>query len=228
MTAAATPHPVSALGPYFALRLGSVPPPDHRPLDALFTDGIAVRVREVAERLRTTEPRVAASVVQLGLAARFWSVTLGSLAVTGEIPELDRVHWHQPPDGPLDLWLPTGAGTTTDPCAVLTTVLAPLDAAVRAATPVAERLLRGNAASALVGTLRVMHGQLAATAPAAYRAAEQAARTLLAHPRLAGTLTPDGPRLRRTTCCLYYRLPAGGLCGDCVFDTAPAGPGLAG
>ncbi|MFV2120727.1 (2Fe-2S)-binding protein, partial [Streptomyces sp. Act-28] len=49
-------------------------------------------------------------------------------------------------------------------------------------------------------------------------------------PDLAGTLR--GPALRRRTCCLYYRCPGGGLCGDCVFDAPPrstaAGPGLAG
>ncbi|PYC75816.1 ferric iron reductase [Streptomyces tateyamensis] len=216
MTAEPSVHPAAALGPYFALALGSAPPPGYRPLDELFTAGVAARLPEVAARLHTAEPRVAASVMQLGLAARFWSVTLGALAVTGAIPALEQAHWRQLPDGPLDLWLPADHPTTTDPHAVLTTVLTPLNAAVRAAAPVSERLLWGNAASALVGTLRMIQRQL----PTA-QAAEQATRALLARAPLAGTLAAHGPRLRRTSCCLYYRLPGGGLCGDCVFDTAP-------
>jgi ferric iron reductase protein FhuF len=26
---------------------------------------------------------------------------------------------------------------------------------------------------------------------------------------------------RRQSCCLYYRLPGGGLCGDCCFQRPP-------
>ena len=26
------------------------------------------------------------------------------------------------------------------------------------------------------------------------------------------------PRFVRNTCCLYYRIPGAGLCGDCVLD----------
>ncbi|WP_063774789.1 (2Fe-2S)-binding protein [Kitasatospora azatica] len=226
-------HAVAALGPYFAVEVGAArdaaPPPGYRPLRELYATGpdspLAARVRQVADRLHTREPRVAASVMQLGLAARFWSVALGTLALTGRLPDLDqdRAHWRQLPEGPLDLWLPA-PGTTPDEDlhhALVRTTLTPLNAAVRSATPVSERLLWGNAASALVGTLRMMHRQLAAANPPAYRTAEDATRSLLARAPLLGTLAAHGPTLRRTSCCLYYRIPGGGLCGDCVFDTPP-------
>jgi ferric iron reductase protein FhuF len=68
-------------------------------------------------------------------------------------------------------------------------------------------VLAGNAASALVGTARVLGWGW----PLAERA--------LARGWLAGALAGS----RRTTCCLYYRVPGGGLCGDCVLDRVPGG-----
>ncbi|OSP28581.1 ferric iron reductase, partial [Streptomyces sp. 13-12-16] len=44
-------------------------------------DFLTSRVRRVAGVLRTDEARVAASVAQQGLAARLWSVALGSAAL---------------------------------------------------------------------------------------------------------------------------------------------------
>ncbi|WP_435888986.1 (2Fe-2S)-binding protein [Streptomyces niveus] len=34
--------------------------------------------------------------------------------------------------------------------------------------------------------------------------------------------TRAGHRWPRACCCLYYRCPSGGLCGDCVFDRPPS------
>ncbi|MDH6142235.1 hypothetical protein P3T35_004257 [Kitasatospora sp. GP30] len=220
---------VRALGPYFAVETGPVPPDGYRPLGALFATGpgapLAVRIGEVAGKLRTAEPRVAASITHLGLAARFWSVTLGMLAVGGLVPEFDaeRVHWRQPADGPLDLWLPGSAAQPAGPApaedvhrAAIAGALAPLATAVQAVASVADGLLAGNAASALVGTVRQMRRQLPAPD---HRRVAAVAGELLAREPLLGTLRGDS--LRRTSCCLYYRIPGGGLCGDCVFDRAP-------
>ncbi|MES4829184.1 (2Fe-2S)-binding protein, partial [Streptomyces anthocyanicus] len=44
---------------------------------------------------------------------------------------------------------------------------------------------------------------------------------LLAHPLLAGAGTLTGTSFRRRSCCLYYRVPGGGVCGDCCFPTPP-------
>jgi hypothetical protein len=50
------------------------------------------------------------------------------------------------------------------------------------------------------------------------------AMTALADGVLAGsgvvTLTGDRLAFRRRSCCLYYRLPGGGYCGDCPLPVA--------
>jgi len=84
---------------------------------------------------------------------------------------------------------------------------------LRTAYRPASGLLWGNAASALVGAVRQL-GPHGAGARARALAAE-----LLAHPLLEGALDPR--TLRRRSCCLYYRLPGGGVCGDCCFTRAP-------
>jgi hypothetical protein len=222
---------VSSIGPYFAVEADSAGdrPADFRPLRELYAGGPtafpAERIAAVAARLGTAEPRVAASIAQLGLAARFWSVALGTAVLTGSVPDLDpdRGYWRYPPHGMLELRLPgpvpapdlAGALHHT----VVATVLTPLADAVRTATatPVSERLLWGNAASALVGAVR----QLVAHRPDSARTAWSLAGELLGRAPLAGTGTPHRASFRRSTCCLYYRVPNGGLCGDCVFRTPP-------
>ncbi|MER5865572.1 (2Fe-2S)-binding protein [Kitasatospora sp. NPDC002040] len=208
----------SALGPFFATVDGPLPP-DFRPLGELATPGFwERRINEVGPRLRTDEPRVAASVAQLGLAARLWSVALGTAALAGVVPELgpDRAHWRLPRGGTLELWVPgvrAGEPVAALRQAVAVENLAPIGAAIRAVTPVAERLLWGNAASALAGVLKVLP-------PTVRAVARPLVGGLLEQPPLVGGGGPAGA-FRRTTCCLYYRVPGGGLCGDCVLDRAP-------
>ncbi len=233
----ASRHPdyarLAAVGPYFALHTSTAttPPPGFRPLPELYGTGpdapLAARIRMVALRLGTAELRVAASILHLGLAARFWSVGLGSAVLLGTVPTLERAWVRVPDQGPIDLWTPPEPirptpGGLVDQLhqAVLVGQLEPLAEAVRAAVPLAARLLRGNAASALAGTLRMLD----AHAPGAAR--ELVAR-LLDRPPLAGSGTlltgPHGAAFRRTSCCLYYRIgPGAGLCGDCCFTRPPA------
>ncbi len=229
---------VTAIGPYFAVTVGEPgarPPAGFRPLREFYAPGpggpLAQRIALAAGSLGGGEPRVTGSIVQLGLAARFWSIGLGTAALGSVLPELhpDRAHWRQPPEGLIEFWLPGPGTTRATPDlagalhrAVLVDHLTPLSQAVRAVAPVAERLLWGNAASALAGAVRVLQVQRPDAAP---RAA-WLARELLARAPLAGTATvapagAAGLAFRRTTCCLYYRLPRAGLCGDCVFDTPP-------
>lgn len=187
---------------------------------------LAVRVARVAEGLRTPEYRVAASMVQLGLAARLWSVTLGAAALYGAVPDVSpaTLHWDPTRSTPDDLWW-SGTATRPGTAPELRRVvqdghLAPLADALRAAGPVSARLLWGNAGSALGGALRELtrwahrHGR-----PDVAERAAALTTELLDGPDLAGTVRP--PALRRRTCCLYYRTPGGGLCGDCVFDAPP-------
>ena len=39
--------------------------------------------------------------------------------------------------------------------------------------------------------------------------------------RGGGDLADAALTFRRRSCCLYYRVPGGGLCGDCCLDRPP-------
>ncbi|MGV9291108.1 (2Fe-2S)-binding protein [Streptomyces sp. NPDC003719] len=239
------------LGGFFVLRTSPRPP--HRPLPTLAHacrdlpahgsaddlgdglahdhDPLAHRVRKVAVALRAPETRTAASVAHQGLAARLWSVTLGCAVLYGRVPDLDPglLHWDPDATAPDDLWLaearprPGDAATVAD--VVLDTHLVPLTAAVRGRYRLAAGLLWGNAASALAGATRELdrwarrHGRTAAAARA-----RSLTTGLLAHPLLAGTGTLTDTAFRRRSCCLYYRVPGGGVCGDCCFSRPPGTP----
>ncbi|WP_406864454.1 (2Fe-2S)-binding protein [Streptomyces sp. HUAS MG47] len=218
----------SALGGFFALARSAPPAGAHRPLGELYGGSVApltARVDRVAASLRTSERRVAASTAQLGLAARLWSVALGCAALDGTVPSLrpDELYWDGALGAPDDLWwagqefLPATVASLR--LVVVDRHLVPLHDTLRRDGRVAPRLLWGNAGSALAGALR----QLVRVSPGAGRRAGELVAGLLREPELAGTV--QGPALRRTTCCLYYRCPGGGLCGDCVFDRMP-GTGL--
>ncbi|WP_393062956.1 (2Fe-2S)-binding protein [Streptomyces sp. LN549] len=221
-------------GGFFALRTAPVPDGGHLPLARLYAGEDAPlrsRIDTVAERLGTSERRVAASVAHLGLAARLWSTALGPAALTGGFPGLraEDLHWDSRLSAPEDLWLDGGALLPGSASRIREAVqyghLEPLGAAIRRDTAVPVRLLWGNAGSALAGAVR----QLAVWARAHGRP-DVAARTralaaeLFDHADLRDTGAPHGPGFRRRSCCLYYRVPGGGLCGDCVFDEAPRRP----
>ncbi len=199
------------------------------------TDPLTVRVRRVAAALRTREARVAASVAHQGLAARLWSVALGCTALYGAVPDLSpgAVRWDPEGSAPDDLWLaevrPLPGDAASLAAVVLHGHLEPLSAALRARHRVAPALLRGNAASALAAAAREItrHAR-----PDAAARAIPLARDLLTHPLLAGAGTftdPDTgagtrtgtPPFHRRSCCLYYRVPGGGVCGDCCFVRPP-------
>ncbi|MER7722721.1 ferric iron reductase [Streptomyces sp. NPDC096323] len=221
-------------GGFFALRTAPVPDGGHFALARLYAgEGapLTARIDTVAERLGTSERRVAASVAHLGLAARLWSIALGPAALTGGVPGLraEDLHWDPRLPAPHDLWSGDEA-TLAGSAALIRDVvqyghLAPLAEAIRRDTPVPARLLWGNAGSALAGAVRQLiawariHGRPDVAARARALAAE-----LFDHPDLRDTGAPHGPGYRRGTCCLYYRVPGGGLCGDCVFDRAPHRP----
>ena len=96
---------------------------------------------------------------------------------------------------------------------VVTGRLTPLAEAIRREVKIADGLLRGNAASALIGALVV----LTTGCPGLAGPARELAERLLSTGALAGTasFTDPGLAVRRNSCCLYYLAPGGGLCGDC-------------
>ncbi|MDK1471982.1 (2Fe-2S)-binding protein [Streptomyces sp. 549] len=218
---------------FFALRTGP-PPAAAVPLARVYEGGspaLRERIAAVNHRLRVTEPRVGASIAFLGLAARLWSVSLVAPAFGDALPDLRpaRLHWDPAAAPGSDLWLPDSSPPPGFGPAhplrhtVLAAHLTPLVSAVRGVVPVAERLLWGNAASALAGAvsqLSVWCRERGIADPPA--TAVRLAADLLAAPELSGTGTLHGGAFRRRTCCLYYRAPGGGLCGDCVFATPPS------
>ncbi|MBR8638387.1 (2Fe-2S)-binding protein [Streptomyces tuirus] len=224
------------LGGFFELRTGGAAAGPLPTLAQAYADAspdvcgnpLVSRVRKVVDALHAPESRVAASVAHQGLAARLWSVALGCAVLYGRLPDLDArlLHWDADGSAPDDLWLsdvrplPGDASTVAD--VVLHGHLEPLSAALRVHHRLAPGLLRGNAASALAGAARELdrwarrHGRTDLAARARYLAAE-----LLGHPLLAGSGTLTGTAFRRRSCCLYYRVPGGGVCGDCCFPRPP-------
>ncbi|WP_329265826.1 (2Fe-2S)-binding protein [Streptomyces sp. NBC_01478] len=224
------------LGGFFVLRTGTAP---HGPLPALartyenpasevYGNSLTFRVHIVAERLQVPELRIAASVAQQALAARLWSAALGCAALYGRIPDLDPrlLHWDAERSAPDDLWLAEVRPLPGDATALAHTVLhghlEPLTAALVARHRMSTGLLWGNAASALAGAARELDrwARTRGREDVATRARALTA-DLFAHPLLSGTGTFTGTAFRRRSCCLYYRVPGGGVCGDCCFTQPP-------
>lgn len=224
------------LGGFFVLRTGGAPrgplPTLARayesPASDVYGNPLTFRVHVVAERIHAPEPRIAASIAQQGLAARLWSIALGSAVLYGHVPDLDPglLHWDAEASAPDDLWLaevrplPGDAATLAD--TVLHAHLEPLVTALAARHSTAAGLLWGNAGSALAGAARELNrwARARGRTDVATRARALTGE-LFAHPLLAGTGTFTGSSFRRRSCCLYYRIPGGGVCGDCCFTRPP-------
>jgi FhuF 2Fe-2S C-terminal domain len=210
-------------GPYFALSVGD-DGRRWRPAAALYADGLAGLVESTGAQLGVTEARVAASTVQLGYAARLWSPVLGCALQDGIVPDLTELRTGETAPMRLDLPEPRGwqPGGEQELAAlayrmVVTCHLEPLGA--RLPVKVAAGLLHGNAAAAMTGALRV----LACTRPGLVKPARALAERLLDTGVLRGTgeLTGPGLEFLRRSCCLFYRVPDGGLCSDCPLPEPP-------
>jgi ferric iron reductase protein FhuF len=212
---------VARVGPYFSVAVdpGVADDPLWRPLTELHGPALPDQIAAVRVRLGTSEDRVAASLLFQGVAGRLWSPALATAVAHGRVPDLDPAHtyWRAASPGPILLATPGAAALPADPPTlgrvVIEDHLAPLVAAVRAVTPVAEGLLWGNAASALAGAMTV----LSRARPAVSETALQCVEELLAGAPLAGTGGFGRYGFRRRSCCLYYRVPGGGKCGDCAL-----------
>ncbi|MFE3585283.1 (2Fe-2S)-binding protein [Streptomyces vinaceus] len=216
---------LAAVGPFFTVPYGKEPPGEgFRPLSELYGPGLEPYVAEVGRRIGSGPGRVAASTAQFGIASRLWSVGLGCAALGGRVPDLgaDRVWWRLPGAGSLELWLPEPGRGDLPAEALGETVLgnlAGLDARLRERYGVSPKVLRGNAASGLVGAVRVLLDRVPGGPAVAL-----AASLLAEGGPLGGTGTfiheeGLGVAFVRRSCCLYYQVPGGGLCGDCVLRT---------
>lgn len=216
---------LATVGPFFSVPYGQEPPGEgFRPLSELYGRQLGPYVAEVGRRIGSGPGRVAASTAQLGIASRLWSLGLGCAALGGRVPDLGagRVWWRQPAAGSLELWLPDPGRGDLPVEALGENVLgnlALLDAQLRERYGVSPKVLRGNAASGLVGALRVLIDRVPGGP-----AVSLAAQLLAEGGALGGTGTflheeGLGVAFVRRSCCLYYRVPGGGLCGDCVLRT---------
>jgi len=181
------------------------------------------------------EPRAAASVLFLGLAARLVAAPIGAAVLGGAVPllTLDDVLWRPHDRGsPVLVAGPARAVPTDHPeqAAMLIRrftvdgAVRPLLESFRLACRISPRVLWGNVASAVGGAVQV----LVSAAPDRAPTAVSIGRRLLDLGQLAGTtqpLPPDAGRWppRRRSCCLLYRVPGAGICTDCVLSRLPGG-----
>lgn len=233
---------LAALGPFFAVRAhppGQAPAAPWRAVSELAGGPGPLGERVAAVRavlaarggrlVSEIDARVAASAVHLGLVARLVSPALAAAALGRHLDlRLDGLWWQAELGGPVPLSVPVPGGGRPAPGdwghQLLAGVIAPLTTATSRAVPVSDRVLRGNAASAI----NAAAGQVAAARPGLAGPAWAAARALFASPWLAREPGPPGPGFRRSSCCLFYRLAPdarsarAAICGDCVLGEVPA------
>ncbi|MGQ0846163.1 MAG: (2Fe-2S)-binding protein [Sporichthyaceae bacterium] len=228
----------AAAGPFYVLETHIPPPgggggPPWWPFaDLVATDRQLLRARISAvcgvlgERANVPPERIdakaAASLVHLGMSARLVSPPLAAAVLGGVALHLavDRLHWRDVL-GPVPLTQPnltvtpisddavaiaesTREALAHGPVAVLTEAVAALG--------VSRRVLWGNVASSFVAAA----SGLVRFAPDRAGVLARVVDQLFAAPPLQDQGT-FAPAFKRTGCCLYYRVPGGGYCGDCVL-----------
>ncbi|WP_262850079.1 (2Fe-2S)-binding protein [Mumia quercus] len=209
---------LDALGSYFALEALPDDPvaAGWRPLADLLEPGpLEERVAYTAAYLSRlggapVEERVAASTVSLGLFSRLRSPVVGAAVLGVRLPPLTltTIWWRAFESGPWPLAVQQASATTADEVP-----LGPLVERFATGFSLSRTVLWGNATSALFGA----GAALRTTRPDLVPAAAAYARAALARESFAGTGDlVDGQFVRRS-CCLYYRVPGGGYCGDCVL-----------
>jgi hypothetical protein len=234
------------VGPYFVVERWAADA-QWRPLSVLMSDPLVLSGRvDHARRViadnagispTEVEGRVAASIVFLGLASRLVAPVLGAAVLGGVVPLLavDELWWRPVDGGPWPIAAgpadgvvvgDLAVGKQTADAAVLISercvrgTAEPMLAAFEAHFRLSPQVLWGNVASALAGAA----GMLAEAFPSRAEAAGRLTGAILGQGPLRGTgelVQPETglPRwfLVRNSCCLFYRVPGAGMCGDCVL-----------
>jgi ferric iron reductase protein FhuF len=224
---------ISTVGAYFDVQPAAVEGA-WSPLRELFDpDVLTARVNRVravlAERTGLDaddlDARACASIHFLALSSRVLSPVLAGVALRGVAldPDPEQMWWQAVDGGPIPLAWASFARSRASSAAdgarriedgVLAHVLGPLADAYQRTFRLSEQVLLGNAASALNGaaTMLLATGRELIIEPGAI------ADALLARGRLAGTGEYSaGRKFSRNNCCLFYRVPGGGVCGDCIL-----------
>jgi ferric iron reductase protein FhuF len=235
----------AAIGPYFAVDMaaGSA---DWVGLDVLIAEPDLLRERVAVARALladrcglapdAVDERATASIHFLGLTARLICPAFGAAVLTGTVPVLDpaEVYWQRTDGGPIPVAL-TGTQTATAGAValadviydvVVSTVIAPVAEQVQREFGLSPHVVWGNVASALGGAATMLGTARPHLADHAQRIAER----LLQLGALADTghFVAPGPARGQThfvrhNCCLFYRIPGGGTCADCVLRSDQRG-----
>ena len=236
----------AGVGPYFAVELAAEGPSWRRFAD-LVEDGAVLRERVGAVRaalaqrtglaVDAIDERATASLHSLALAARLLAPAFAAAVLTGTVPVLDvaAVRWQEVVGGPVPVAFldpPAALAQRPEELAalldrhVIRTVVAPLVASFGAEFRLSAKVLWGNVASALGGAATMLTGAASPGRPGA--ASAERALGLAEELLTAGSLRGHGRYVRpwpgrperffvRHSCCLFYRVPGGGTCGDCVL-----------
>ncbi len=233
---------VASLGGFFALATGPAEgvDPSWRPFRSFTGAVLDERIDQVAAQLGGAPRRIAASLLSLSVSARVTALVLGAGTLHGVVPRLhDRVQWRPWSGGPAPLWIERPEAVTEDPAEDLAglaareldATLGPLLDAIGAQASVSAQVVRGNVASSLGGALRMLLTQR----PDSSSGALALAVGILGHPPLDGLgefveepSHPTGVGFARRTCCLFYRVPGGGTCADCVLNGQVSGGQVSG
>lgn len=225
------------IGVYFDLPLADGP--QWLPLSE-FT-GEQQRVEEYVRRTRAMlaisqqlpedviETRVAASSFHLNSVAKILSPVFGCAVLSDAVPDMsaENLAWQPGETHNLEVGARAHIGEVglSDRemverihAGVLEGAVAQLGDAIHAATGLSQKVMWGNVASAFNGAFLVLRGQRPDDEDRAF----ELMRAIVEHGRLepAGRFLPDEwdeARFSRNNCCLFYRLPGRGLCGDCVL-----------
>jgi ferric iron reductase protein FhuF len=224
------------LGPFFEVELDATGD-GWSPLRRLLDDpttvaGRLAAVRGVLARRAGVAPeaidaRAAASVHFLGFVARLVAPSLAAVALDGALPSFgpDDVHWRPVDRGPIPIAVRSlgeervadaragGAGLVDG---VVRRIVAPAVDAFAVGAHLSRIVLWGNVASALAGAASVL---AQSTEPMTLDPGAIVDSMLTSPGPLTGTgsFGSAGRYFVRASCCLLYRLPGGGKCGDCVL-----------
>lgn len=223
----------AAIGDYFVVETESLADPGWRRFTDLLDDPRVVNEQvglarsTLSERTGITpidvDLRACASIHFLGLASRLIAPPLATLTLAGLVVACGPhdLRWQSVDGGPVPIGYLEASVHYVEDCGTaadvlhevfLEPVVQPLVEAFGSVSPI---VLWGNVASALVGAA----GMIVRSGTTFMLDPIQISRAALTRGPLAGTGSFDVADrfFRRASCCLFYRIPGGGTCGDCVL-----------